>query len=282
MSANASAALQAHHGWECEQLVVAAHSKGAVLSVVNVGLQPGRLTAIVGPNGAGKSTLMACLAGLGRARSGCLRFKGQVLSAWPAEQLAQHLAFMAQDTQVAFGFTSREVVEMGRYPHRRCPHAREADVVQDAMQRTGVAHLADREVASLSGGERARVQLARVLAQVQPATSSAQAGWMLLDEPTAALDVQHQHACMQLLKQQTEQGVGVVAVLHDLNLALRYAHDVVVVPGGGQAAVAGSSRSVLCPARIQQVWGMRGELLHMQDGVPQYVFGGASASPAVH
>ena len=274
---SASAGVQAQHGWECEQLVVAAHSKGAVLSVVDVCLQPGRLTAIVGPNGAGKSTLMACLAGLGRARSGNLRFKGRALSAWRAEQLAQHLAFMAQDTQVAFGFTSSEVVEMGRYPHRRSPHAQEAEVVQNAMQCTGVAHLAHREVASLSGGERARVQLARVLAQVQPSDASTSAGWMLLDEPTAALDVQHQHICMQLLQQQAEQGCGVVAVLHDLNLALRYAHDVVVVPGGGQAAVAGPSRSVLCPELIQRVWGMRGELLHMQDGVPQYMFGGMPA-----
>lgn len=262
---------------ECEQLEVVSHAQGEVLARVNVALQAGRLTAIVGPNGAGKSTLMACLVGLNRPRSGGVRFKARRLAQWRAPELAQHLAFMAQDTQVAFGFTSREVVEMGRYPHRHCPHAQEAALVQAAMHSTGVGHLAEREVATLSGGERSRVHMARVLAQVATALPDGSAHWLLLDEPTAALDLQHQHACMQLLRQRAAQGLGVVAVLHDLNLALRYAHDVLVVPGGGQAALYGPSREVLSPACIERVWRMRGELLHMQDGVPQYAFGAETA-----
>lgn len=265
------------HGLVCDQLEVAAHAQGEVLARVHVTLQAGRLTAIVGPNGAGKSTLMACLVGLQRPRSGAVVFKVRRLRAWKAPELAQHLAFMAQDTQVAFGFTSREVVEMGRYPHRRSPHAHEASLVHAAMHNTGVAHLAEREVATLSGGERSRVHMARVLAQVATALPDGSPHWLLLDEPTAALDLQHQHACMQLLRQRAAQGLGVVAVLHDLNLALRYAHDVLVVPGGGQAARYGPCREVLNPACIEQVWRMRGELLHMQDGVPQYAFGAKTA-----
>lgn len=262
----------------CEHLHVTAHAQGDTLAQVHASMQAGRFTAILGPNGAGKSSLLSILVGLRTAPAGRVVFKGRTLQQWPAAVLAQHMAFMAQDTQVAFSFTSQEVVEMGRYPHRHHPKADEAHIVQLAMQATGVTHLADREVATLSGGERARVHLARALAQAWHPLPDGSARWLLLDEPTAALDLQHQHACMQLLRSRADQGLGVVAVLHDLNLALRYAHDVVVVPGGGQAAVAGPCRSVLCPARIQQVWGMRGELLQMQDGVPQYVFGGTPVS----
>ena len=264
----------------CEHLQVTAYARGETLAQVHTSLQAGRFTAILGPNGAGKSSLMSILVGLRTAPAGHVVFKGRSLAQWPAASLAQHMAFMAQDTQVAFSFTSQEVVEMGRYPHRHHPKADEADVVQRAMQATGVEHLADREVATLSGGERARVHLARALAQAWHPLPDGSARWLLLDEPTAALDLQHQHACMQLLRSRADQGLGVVAVLHDLNLALRYAHDVVLVPGGGQAAIMGPCHEVLTPQCIQQVWSVQGELLHMQDGVPQYVFGAALATAA--
>ncbi|WP_287916317.1 heme ABC transporter ATP-binding protein [Comamonas sp.] len=264
----------------CEHLQVTAHAQGDTLAQVHASVQSGRFTAILGPNGAGKSSLMSILVGLRKPLAGRVVFKGRALQQWPAAVLAQHMAFMAQDTQVAFSFTSQEVVEMGRYPHRHHPKADEAHVVQCAMQATGVMHLADREVATLSGGERARVHLARALAQAWHPLPDGSARWLLLDEPTAALDLQHQHACMQLLRQRADQGFGVVAVLHDLNLALRYAHDVVVVPGGGQAVLMGRCQDVLTPQCIEQVWGVRGELLHMQDGVQQYVFGAAPAAAA--
>lgn len=264
----------------CEHLHVTAHAQGDTLAQVHASVQAGRFTAILGPNGAGKSSLMSILVGLRTAPEGRVVFKGRALQQWPAAVLAQHMAFMAQDTQVAFSFTSQEVVEMGRYPHRHHPNADEAHIVQLAMQATGVTHLADREVATLSGGERARVHLARALAQAWHPLPDGSARWLLLDEPTAALDLQHQHACMQLLRHRADQGLGVVAVLHDLNLALRYAHDVVLVPGGGQTVIMGLCHDVLTPQRIQQVWGVHGELLHMQDGVPQYVFGAALAAAA--
>lgn len=256
----------------CQQLQVAATQHGPVLTRVHAALQAGRLTAILGPNGAGKSTLMHSLVGTQPLRGGQLLWAGLSMAQWPALQRARHWAYMAQDTQVAFAFTVREVVEMGRYPHRQQPASDEAGIADQAMALTGVAHLAAREVATLSGGERARAHLARALAQVWHPQPSGLPRWLLLDEPTAALDVQHQHQVMQLLRQRAEQGMGVVAVVHDLNLALRYAHDVLLVPGNGAAAQLGPAQQLLTPQRIAQVWGVGGEMVRTCDGVPQFLF----------
>ena len=259
---------------QCQGMQVRAHVHGPVLVQVDAVLRPGRLTAILGPNGAGKSTLMAALVGLSKScGSGQVLLDGQCLTAWPAVQLARRLAFMAQDTQVAFAFQVHEVVEMGRYPHRQQPDLQEVHIVQQAMSCTGVEHLAQREVSTLSGGERARVHLARALAQVWcPVPIADQARWLLLDEPTAALDLLHQHHVMQLLRSHADAGMGIVVVLHDLNLALRYADDVLLVPGAGVAAIHGPVKEVLTPMRIRQVWEVRAQAAHGHDGVMQYLF----------
>lgn len=257
---------------QCQQLLVAAQPHGPVLAKVHADLPVGQVTAILGPNGAGKSTLLHSLVGLHPLRAGAVHWGGQPLGDWPAGQRARHWALMAQDTQVAFAFTAREVVELGRYPHRQQPAADEAGIVEAAMALTGVAHLAAREVATLSGGERARVHLARALAQVWHPQPGGAARWLLLDEPTAALDVQHQHQVMALLRARAEeQGMGVVAVLHDVNLALRYAHQVLLVPGGGAPAMLGTTTQVLTPERIAHVWGVPGEMVCTRDGVLQFL-----------
>ena len=280
-------------GLECRQLQIAAYGKGPVLTEVNARLQPGRVTAIVGPNGAGKSTLLATLCATHAGRAGQVLWDGQPLSQWSAEQRAQRMAVMHQDTQLAFAFLVQEVVEMGRYPHRHHPAADEGALVQRCMQATGVQALAQREMASLSGGERARAQLARALAQVESAHASAgmpakaqpstapQSRWLLLDEPTAALDLQHQHHAMALVRNLSVQtGLGVIVVLHDLNLALRYAHDVLLVPGHGEAALLGGAQEVLTLERIARVWQVQGEMQVAVDGTPQFIAhaGGMEAS----
>ena len=256
----------------CAGLQVRASAHGPLLATVQAALAPGRLTAIVGPNGAGKSTLMAVMAGLRPPAAGRVCLGAEPLHRLPAAQLARRMAFMAQETQVAFAFSAQEVVEMGRYPHRQQPSHQEAQIVQSAMDSMGVAHLARREVTTLSGGERARVQLARVLAQLwQPHDLGSQ--WLLLDEPTAALDLQHQHQVMALLRIRAQtQGLGVVAVLHDLNLALRYAHEVLLVPGQGRAAELGAVADILTPDCMARVWGIHSEAVRMQDGALQYLF----------
>ncbi len=219
----------------------------------------GQVTAILGPNGAGKSTLMSVLTGQRQPGGGQIYLAGQTLAGYRQGELARLRACVAQETQVAFEFTVREVVELGRYPHRRQPSPHEAAIALQAMQATAVEHLQHRAFNTLSGGEKARVHLARALAQVwEPVlvvgSNAAAVRWLLLDEPTAALDLRHQHRMLQLARSWAcQQGVGVVAVLHDLNLALRYS-DRCVVLQGGQVVASGVTAEVLTPLCIQKVW----------------------------
>ena len=262
---------------ECRNLGVGV-AKGPRLATVNARLQAGRFTAILGPNGAGKSTLMSMLVGERAAQSGEVLLDGVALAKHSPPQLACRRAVMPQDCAVAFDFTTQEVVELGRYPHRHQAQDDEAQIVQDAMALTGVDHLAQRSINTLSGGERARTHLARALAQIWQEREGDSARWLLLDEPTAALDLAHQHHAMRLLRQwAAEQGVGVVAVIHDLNLALRYADDVLVLGGNVKTGVGtgigtgagvhhGPVLEVLQPALVQQVWGMQCDPVHSSDG----------------
>lgn len=247
--------------------------RGPRLATVDAQLQAGRFTAILGPNGAGKSTLMSMLVGERAPQAGEVWQDGRPLRRHAPGALALRRAVMPQDCAVAFDFSAREVVELGRYPHRAQPSRAEAGIVMQAMELTGVAHLAHRSINTLSGGERARTHLARALAQIWEAPDDASARWLLLDEPTAALDLAHQHQSMGLLRRwAVEQGVGVVAVVHDLNLALRYADDVLVLGAG--AVAWGPALQTLRPELVQRVWGMRCDMAYSSDGALQYLFAG--------
>ena len=242
----------------------------------------GQVTAILGPNGAGKSTLMSVLTGQRQPVAGQVRLAGKALADYPHGALARLRACVAQETQVAFDFSVREVVELGRYPHRRQPVPHESAIALQAMRATAVEHLQHRALNTLSGGEKARVHLARALAQVWEPVAGPDgmpaARWLLLDEPTAALDLQHQHRMLQLARSRASgQGVGVVAVLHDLNLALRYSDHCVVLQGG-QVVAGGPTADVLTPGLIRHVWDVRacavpaaGPFPGGQGGI-QYVF----------
>ncbi len=220
----------------------------------------GQVTAILGPNGAGKSTLMSVLTGQRQPVAGQVHLAGKPLAGYLPTELARLRACVAQETQVAFDFSAREVVELGRYPHRRQPVPHETAIALQAMRATAVAHLQHRALNTLSGGEKARVHLARALAQVWEPVAGPEgrlaARWLLLDEPTAALDLQHQHRMLQLARSRAcEHGMGVVAVLHDVNLALRYS-DCCVVLQGGQVVASGRTAEVLTPGCIRHIWGV--------------------------
>jgi iron complex transport system ATP-binding protein len=256
---------------ECRNLGVGV-AQGPRLATVDVQIRAGRFTAILGPNGAGKSTLLSMLVGERAPQSGQVLLDGLELHGHAVVQLARRRAVMPQDCSVAFDFTAQEVVELGRYPHRHQPGAEEAQIPVQAMALTGVGHLAQRSINTLSGGERARAHLARALAQIWQPPADGAARWLLLDEPTAALDLAHQHHAMRLLRQWAgQQGAGVVAVIHDLNLALRYADDVLVL-GGAAGVHWGPVSQVLRPALVQQVWGMGCDAVQSSDGALQYIF----------
>ncbi len=226
-----------------------------VLRDVSLEVAHGRVLALVGPNGAGKSTLLAVLCGDRKPHAGTVEFDGRPLRDWAPGELARRRAVLTQENQVAFAFSAHDVVAMGREPWRgRAEDADDEAAVADALAQADVEHLEWRTFPSLSGGEKARVSLARVLAQRTPA--------VLLDEPTAALDLRHQEDVMRVARALALQGVAVVVVLHDLSLAAAYADDVALLDKGRLAAY-GSPREVFTPERVEAVYGVA---VHVIDG----------------
>lgn len=256
---------------QCQDARVSAGGR-ELLHGVSATLRPGRFTAVLGPNGAGKSTLLSLLSAQRRPDAGQVLLDGRPVHAMSAHELALRRAVMPQESAVAFDFTAREVAELGRYPHRRQPAADEAAIIEQALAATDVQALAPRIFNTLSGGEKARVHLARALAQVWTPRPDGAARWLLLDEPTAALDLAHQHQALGLLSDWAHaQGGGVVAVLHDLNLALRYADDALLL-ARGESPCFGPVAEVLTPRRIAQTWGVRCECVRDARGAVQYLF----------
>jgi iron complex transport system ATP-binding protein len=222
----------------------------AVLREASLRLAPGRLVALLGPNGAGKTTLLRAAAGLAEADGG-IRLEGRPLSALTRAERAQTIAYLPQGHQSWWPLTAREIVALGRHPHGLADPARLAGAhlaaVMSAMARTATVAFADRRIETLSGGERARVMLARVLAVEAPV--------LLADEPTAALDPRHQLAVMEDLKAESRRGSLVVAVTHDIGLAARMADEIVLMRDG---AIVGHGRpdGVLTDAALADVYGV--------------------------
>lgn len=231
-----------------------------VLREVDVAASSGEVLALVGPNGAGKSTLLGVLAG-DQDHDGEITLDGQPMSSWSAAEAAMRRAVLLQNVGISFPFTVRQVVEMGRAPWLRTPREDDDDrAVADALAQTETTAFTDRVYSSLSGGERARVALARVLAQ--------QTQVLLLDEPTAALDLRHQELVLGLARRRAAAGDAVVVVLHDLNLAAGYADRVAVLDDGRMAAI-GTPAAVLSPELLSRVYRYDVEVVeHPRTGAP--------------
>ncbi len=185
-----------------------------VLRSVSLSLDAGEFVAIAGPNGAGKSTLVSILAGLRAPSNGRCRFMGRETKNWNRRDFARRVAIILQESGANFPFTAEDVVYMGRMPHRSGLYETAADraAVEQALEQTGTAQFRYREFRTLSGGEKQRVLLASALAQSPQV--------LLLDEPSAHLDIYHQVQLYRLLHELTRRGLLVVAVTHDLNIAL--------------------------------------------------------------
>lgn len=217
-----------------------------VLDAVDFDVVAGEVVALVGPNGAGKSTLLAALAGELTPTEGDVELEGRSLTHWTPLDMARRRAVLPQTHTVGFPFTAREVVAMGRAPWVRTARSDHDDErIDAALAAADVEHLAARSFPTLSGGERARVALARVLAQ-DTAT-------LLLDEPTAALDLGHQEAVLRLATARAAAGAAVVVVLHDLGIAAAYA-DRVAVLESGRIAADGPPREVLTTDLLTRVY----------------------------
>lgn len=248
-----------------EQLTVKLGGR-PVLGGVSATFAAGRVTAVLGPNGAGKSTLLACLAGLRVPDSGRVLLDGVARQTLPARDLARRIGLLPQTADVHWDVDVATLVALGRYPHHRGWGLNAADraAIAQAMAATDVAQFATRAVNSLSGGERARVLLARVLA--------GEPQWLLADEPLANLDPAHQADALACIRAVAAAGAGVVVVLHDLNQAMRVA-DAVLLLRAGQVVAAGPTADVLTPARIAETYDVHAELGATGDGAPFIVTG---------
>ncbi len=229
--------------------VVVARAGRRILELDGFEAASGEVLGILGPNGAGKSTLLRVLAGELRPDAGEARFGGQPVLRWSPAALARRRAVLPQASALGFPLRAAEVVALGRLPHGGDP----APAMAAAMAEAGVAHLAHRVHATLSGGEAQRVQLARVLAQLHgvPAGEAA----LFLDEPTAALDLPHAHAILQAARRRARAGAAVVAVLHDLSLAAAHCDRLLLLAAGRRVAE-GVPEAVLTPAHVSAAYGM--------------------------
>jgi iron complex transport system ATP-binding protein len=233
----------------CTRLSIGLGGK-VVVNAATLSFAPGRVTAIIGPNGAGKTSLIRALAGLLPPLSGSVTLDGADIARLAVSERARRIGYLPQNGTPAWNVTARELVSLGRLPFRSAFAAasREDDAAVDAaMAVTDTAHLAARTVERMSGGERARVKIARVMAGTP--------SWILADEPLANLDPPHQRDILALFRASAAAGTGVILVLHQLNAAARVADAVVLLRDGGVVAT-GPTRNALTAQTLEATFGM--------------------------
>ena len=231
--------------------LVAAHGRRTVLQGIDLGFAHGGFTIIIGPNASGKSTLLRCLAGLMRPSAGEVRVLGRNVAHLGRREVARQLGLLPQHMEIPEAITVEELVARGRYPHQRLLRqwspADEA-AVRGAMATTGTLTLSGRPVQELSGGQRQRAAIAMALAQETPI--------LLLDEPVSFLDISHQIEVLELCRRLERAGRTLVAVLHDLNLACRYASRLVAMKDG-KIVADGAPAEIVTASLMEQVFDLR-------------------------
>lgn len=221
-----------------------------ILDEVDLTVHPGAFTALVGPNGAGKSSLLKVLSLEHTRFQGWVTVNGRDIAAYSVKELSLVRAVLPQHTTVQFSFTAEQIVMLGRMPHR-AKREENNRVVREVMELTGTWELRRRNYATLSGGEQQRVQLARVLAQVWEETVYPR--YILLDEPTSSLDIAQQQYIFGLARQMCSRNIGVLAIVHDLNQAARFA-DYLCFLRGGKVIASGKTREVFTQANIEKTF----------------------------
>lgn len=235
--------------------IAVSYGERSILRGIDARIAPGCITAVMGPNGCGKTTMLRCIGGLLVPTGGSVTLDGKPVGDYSARELAQRVAFVRQHPQTDFEFSAFETVLMGRNPYQRRlqnESQKDWDIVERCMRQTGTWELRLAKPAEMSGGELQRVMIARALAQETPV--------MLMDEPVSNLDIAHQIEIMRLLRAATDKTV--LIVLHDLNLALRFCDEVMLLHGG-DLLYHGPIADGLTPGRIATVYGVAS---HRSDG----------------
>jgi iron complex transport system ATP-binding protein len=235
-----------------------------LIESIDLKVEAGEMVAIVGPNGAGKSTLLRSLSGDIRPTGGVVRLKQRELRSYPPRELALHRAMLSQHVNVTFPFTVEEIVRMGAGERSR---AASQPLVEAALHEVGLEAFRDRQLPTLSGGEQQRAHFARVLVQLACGEALHGPGLLLLDEPTSSLDLRHQIDLVETAKLRARNGTAVVAILHDLNLAMRFA-DRIVLLHRGKLAVDGDRRTTITAETIRRIFEVDVEISQTGDGVP--------------
>jgi iron complex transport system ATP-binding protein len=241
--------------------------RAPVLRGISLDVAPDALVGILGPNGSGKTTLLRLLAGTRRPHRGTITLDGESLASRSRASLARRIAVVPQETQLAFDYSVGEVTMMGRYPHLgafEVEGPQDAAVVQQALAATGTGHLASRPFATLSGGEKQRVVIAAALAQLSGGADASK--MLLLDEPTASLDLAYQLEVVSVLQQlQRDNAIAIVISTHDLNLAASLCRTLVLVRDGAIMA-SGPAEEVLTVDRIGDLYGVEVEIVRTASG----------------
>jgi iron complex transport system ATP-binding protein len=227
-----------------------------ILKEMTIEIQPGCITILVGPNGAGKSSLMRLLSGEWQPTSGNIELEGCALSEWSLQDLARIRAVLNQGTLLEFPFKVGDVVLMGLTPFNEgFESAKDRVLAESALDQVDLSGFWERNYLNLSGGEKQRVHLARILCQINAAMRECESTYLLLDEPTAMLDLGHRHLVFSLIRQLAQRGCGIFIILHELNLAMSYA-DQLVLLNASEMVAQGNPVEVLSPDRVASVFGV--------------------------
>lgn len=241
---------------ELRQVTVKAGT-ARLIEDVSFRVEPGRMTVVLGANGAGKSTALGVLAGDLRPAAGAALLDGAEVGAIPPPVLATRRAVVLQHAPINFALRVHEVISLSRIPYGMSSLL--ADGVEErALRALDLVHLADRDYATLSGGERQRVQIARAIAQLWHGANDARPGYLLMDEPTAHLDLKHQIVALEAARDFADAGGGVLCILHDLALAGEFS-DSIVLMKGGRVTASGKAEDLLTPAAIAGAYDISAE-----------------------
>lgn len=238
--------------------------QATLLDHVDLSLRGGETVAIVGPNGAGKSTLLRLLSADLRPSRGTVTLKGRNIDAWSPADLAMHRAMLSQHVTVSFPFTVEEVVRMGAGNRSTAAVQR---LIDDAIAEVGLDTFRHRELPTMSGGEQQRAHFARILVQLACGEAARGPGLLMLDEPTSSLDLKHQIALVETSKLRARNGTSVIAVLHDLNLAIRFAGRIIVMCDGAIAAE-GTPNETITSDVLRRVFHINVAVAQSENGAP--------------
>lgn len=263
MSINAGSAIQSKAAVIHLKNLSLTLGKRTILKNISADFKAGELTILLGPNGTGKSSLLKLIT-QEYPSNGDIHFFGDHVDQWKPRLLAKHLGVLPQSSSLTFNFSVKEVVELGGIP-LACSAEHVQEIAKQNMLATDISHLAERAYPSLSGGEKQRVHLARVLTQLAQSNNKKV---LLLDEPTSALDLSHQHKTLLLAKRLVSEGAAVIIVMHDLNLAAQYA-DRVMILNEGSIAADGSPWEVLTQEIIAEIYHWKVQVIpHPTDQYP--------------